>query len=205
MRLGAGFQRQWPQMLRRSFSTSTAPVAACSASRELGDKIAAASKTKCVIAVANSLAASAAFWLASQASELVVTPGGQVGSIGVFAIHVDESAFDPAIGRAVTIVKAGERKNAEHPYGPLDQTGRESMQSTVNDYYAKFVRAVARGRNATQSAVKRATAAVAWCVPRKRFAPTWPTALARSATCSPGTVSARATLNLRRGPAPRFP
>jgi len=121
---------------------------------ELGDKIAAASKKKRVIAVANSLAASGAFWLASQASELVVTPGGQVGSIGVFDVHVDESAFDPAIGRAVTIVKAGERKNAEHPYGPLDQTGRESMQSMVNDYYAKFVRAVARGRNTTQTAVR---------------------------------------------------
>ncbi|ETX26433.1 S49 family peptidase, partial [Roseivivax isoporae] len=36
-----------------------------------------------IIAVANTVAASAAYWLASQADELVVTPSGVVGSIGV--------------------------------------------------------------------------------------------------------------------------
>ena len=39
-------------------------------------------ETKPVIAVANTYAASAAYWLASQASDLVVTPSGEVGSIG---------------------------------------------------------------------------------------------------------------------------
>ena len=40
-----------------------------------------------IIAVANTMAASAAYWLASAADELVVTPSGSVGSIGVYMMH----------------------------------------------------------------------------------------------------------------------
>lgn len=121
---------------------------------ELGDKIRAAGKAKKVIAVANSVAASGAYWLAAQASELVVTPGGQVGSIGVFRLHMDESKRLEASGVTPTFVYAGERKTAGHSYGPLDATGREEIQASVNDYYDKFVRAVAAGRNATLTAVR---------------------------------------------------
>jgi len=46
---------------------------------------------KKIVAVANGMAASAAYWLACCATELVVTPSGQVGSIGVFAAHEDMS------------------------------------------------------------------------------------------------------------------
>lgn len=48
---------------------------------ELGDEIAEAAKTKPVIGVANSLSASAGYWLMSQCSQAYVTPGGEVGSI----------------------------------------------------------------------------------------------------------------------------
>lgn len=121
---------------------------------ELARKIGAAGKAKKVIGVANSEAASAAYWLLSQAAEVVVTPNGQVGSIGVYLMHVDQSAFDPAVGKAVTFVSAGEKKVAGNPYGPLDAAGREEFQASVDDYYDKFVRAVARGRNTTLTAVR---------------------------------------------------
>ena len=52
---------------------------------ELADKIYKARGTKPVYAVANSLAASAAYWIGSAASQLYVTPSGEVGSIGVLA------------------------------------------------------------------------------------------------------------------------
>lgn len=121
---------------------------------ELAQKVHAATKQKKVIAVANSLAASAAYWIASQASELVVTPNGEVGSIGVYLMHQDRSAEMEKYGRKVTFISAGELKTAGHSYGPLDDVSRAELQKGVDDYYDKFVRAVARGRNVSLTAVR---------------------------------------------------
>jgi signal peptide peptidase SppA len=121
---------------------------------ELAAKVAAAARAKKVIAVANSLAASAAYWVAAQASELVVTPGGQVGSVGIYQMHVDRSEEMKAAGRAVTFVSAGERKTAGNEYAPLDSAGRAEMEEIVNGYYEQFVRAVATGRKTSLSAVR---------------------------------------------------
>lgn len=121
---------------------------------ELADKVRAVSKDKKVIGVANSEAASAAYWILSQAGEVVVTPSGQVGSIGVYLMHVDQAEELKQLGRSVTLLSAGERKVAGNPYGPLDQLGREELQTSVNDYYDQFTRAVARGRGKAQSTVQ---------------------------------------------------
>ncbi|WP_052688250.1 S49 family peptidase [Xanthomonas sp. MUS 060] len=58
---------------------------------ELADQIQSARSIKPVVAVANSLAASAAYWIGCAAGELYVTPGGEVGSIGVWQAHFDYS------------------------------------------------------------------------------------------------------------------
>jgi len=52
---------------------------------EVAAKIRAArNDVRPIIAVANTYAASAAYWIASAADEIVVTPSGEVGSIGVY-------------------------------------------------------------------------------------------------------------------------
>jgi len=121
---------------------------------ELADKVHAAAKAKRVVAVADSEAASAAYWVAAQASELVVTPGGQVGSVGVYTAHVDVGEALKRDGRTVTLVSAGDLKTAGHRYGPLSDADRAVIQKGVDDYYDQFVRAVARGRRATLTAVR---------------------------------------------------
>ena len=121
---------------------------------ELGDKIYNAGKMKKTIAVANSLAASAAYWIACQCKEFIVSPSSQVGSIGVYQMHVDESVANELAGMKVTLVNAGELKTAANQYAPLDDTGRSVMQKGVDDYYAQFVKAVARGRGVAQSTVR---------------------------------------------------
>jgi ClpP class serine protease len=65
---------------------------------------------KPIIAVANTLAASAAYWLASQADELVVTPSGHVGAIGIYTVHQEGSRMLDEMGITTTIVSAGEHK-----------------------------------------------------------------------------------------------
>lgn len=113
---------------------------------ELADEIAAARTQKPVVAIANSLAASAAYWLGAQADELYVTPGGEVGSIGVWQAHFDYSQALAAEGVTPTLISAGKYKVEGNPYAPLDEEAQGFMQSRVNDYYGAFTKAVARGR-----------------------------------------------------------
>jgi capsid assembly protease len=121
---------------------------------ELADVIYQARGDKPIVAVANSLAASAAYWIGSAADEMVVTPGGEVGSIGVIAMHEDVSRMADAMGVTHTLITAGKFKGEGSPYAPLDQEARDALQSRVNDYYSAFVGAVARQRGTTASAVR---------------------------------------------------
>jgi capsid assembly protease len=121
---------------------------------ELGQKIYEARGSKPIIAVSNSEMASAAYWIGSAASEIVVTPSGEVGSIGVVAVHTDVSEAETAMGVKRTIVKAGKYKWEGSPYEPLGDEAKASIQEGVDRYYDGFTRAVARNRGAGQSAVK---------------------------------------------------
>lgn len=121
---------------------------------ELADEIYNARSQKHVVAVANSMAASAAYWIASAADEVVVTPGGMVGSIGVYMMHDDLSAAYEMAGVKTTIIQAGKYKTEGNSLQPLTDEARAALQEDVNSYYDMFVDAVAKGRGATSSAVK---------------------------------------------------
>jgi len=115
--------------------------------RELGDVVAQASQVKHVVAQVDSVAASAAYWVASQASEIVVTPGGDVGSIGVLAVHEEVSKQLEEKGVTETIISAGKYKAEGNPFEPLSEDAKDHIQARVYDAYGDFVDAVARGRN----------------------------------------------------------
>lgn len=110
--------------------------------------------SKPIIAVANHTAASAAYWLASAADEIVVTPSGEVGSIGVYSYHEDLSRAIEAAGVTPTLLKAGDNKAEGHPAFPLSPEAAAHMQARVDDYYAMFVRDVAMGRNVSELTVR---------------------------------------------------
>jgi signal peptide peptidase SppA len=122
--------------------------------QEAADEIIAARKTKPIVAIADSLSASAAYWLACAAGEVYVTPGGEVGSIGVWMAHQDISKALAEAGVDVTLISAGKYKVEGHPYGPLDPEARDFMQSRTNDYYQAFTKAVAKGRGVPIDAVR---------------------------------------------------
>jgi signal peptide peptidase SppA len=107
-----------------------------------------------VTAIANTMAGSAAYYLASQADEIVASPSALVGSIGVFARHVDESGALEQEGLKVTLVSAGTYKTEGNPYEPLSETARESMQAMVDEFYGAFVDAVASGRGVSSDEVR---------------------------------------------------
>ena len=119
---------------------------------ELAAEIRASAKP--VTAISNSLAASAAYWLGTAASEFFVTPGGEVGSIGVWMAHEDWSKALAEAGVATTLISAGKFKTEGNPYGPLDADAAAFMQSRVDDYYGAFTRDVAKGRNVNVDQVR---------------------------------------------------
>jgi signal peptide peptidase SppA len=122
---------------------------------ELAAEIAAArGQGKPIVAVADSMAASAAYWLASQADELVVTPSGLVGSIGVIAAHDDLSGALAQRGIVTTFVTAGKFKAEGASEFPLSAEAREQLQREVDRYYGMFVGAVAGGRGVPNAAVR---------------------------------------------------
>jgi|GEM_PF-1622690 len=122
---------------------------------EAGDAIFAARKNANVVALINPLAASAAYWIASQASEVVCVPSGDVGSIGVFMMHVDCSAAFDAAGIKPTFIFATDspHKVEGNMFEPLGDETREYLLGEVDVIMAQFVKAVARGRGVPVSKV----------------------------------------------------
>jgi signal peptide peptidase SppA len=121
---------------------------------ELAAEIMKARTQKPVVAVANSLAASAAYWIGCAAGEFYVTPGGEVGSIGVWQAHFDYSKALEGDGVKPTLISAGKFKVEGNPYVPLDLEALSFMQSRVDDYYNAFAKAVAKGRGLTVNDVR---------------------------------------------------
>jgi signal peptide peptidase SppA len=122
--------------------------------QELADAIFEARSAKPVVAVANSVAASAAYYAASQATELYAAPGAEVGSIGVYTMHADYTGALEQAGVKVDIIKAGKFKAEGNPYEPLSEDARAAVQASVDSYYGDFIRSVARGRNVSLKAVR---------------------------------------------------
>lgn len=120
---------------------------------ELARTIREARGTKPLVAVANTRAASAAYWLASQADELAVTPSGDVGSIGVYAVHSDLSGLYEKAGVKNTLISAGDHKTEGHPYVPLTEEAEANIQATIDEFYEMFVEDVALGRRVSASTV----------------------------------------------------
>lgn len=121
---------------------------------ELADLIYGARGQKPIVAIADHLAASAAYWIATAADELMVTPSGEVGSIGVFAAHEDVSRALDQEGVTVNLISAGKFKTEGNPYQPLSEEARAAIQARVDDYYGLFVKAVARGRGVSVADVR---------------------------------------------------
>jgi signal peptide peptidase SppA len=121
---------------------------------ELADEIYGSRSQKKTIAVANGMAGSAAYWLGASASEMVVVPSGEVGSIGVFCAHEDLSKAIEAEGVKISLISAGKFKVDGNPYEALSDSARADMQSRVEAYYSMFANTVARGRRASQREVR---------------------------------------------------
>lgn len=122
---------------------------------ETGAVVAAAAREKRVIAVADSLMASAAYWIGAQASEVVVSPSAEIGSIGVLAVHLDLSKALDDFGIKTTILRSTPFKAEGNPFEPLSAEAQASIMASVDEAHQDFLRAVAQGRSVTVGRVQQ--------------------------------------------------
>ncbi len=109
---------------------------------------------KPIATFAEGLMASAGVWIGTAADAVFIDSGStSVGSIGVVATHVDVSKREEALGQKTTEIVAGRFKRAASQYGPLTETGRETIQSEVDYLYSLFVADVAENRGTTEADV----------------------------------------------------
>lgn len=120
---------------------------------DLVDEIYRARGVKPIIAIADEEAFSAAYTIASAADQVYLPATGFVGSVGVIAIHVDQSGYDDMMGVKYTTVYAGDRKADFNRHDPLKPDARDSLQQHIDIAYGLLTGVVARNRGMTKEAV----------------------------------------------------
>lgn len=121
---------------------------------ELGDAIFAAREAKPIWAQVTGIAASAAYYIASQANRIIAQRMDLIGSIGIRMLVYDFSKlFEDAGIRAIPI-DTGEFKSAGAMGTEITERQQEYFRSIVQAYFEDFVAAVVRGRRISKKAVK---------------------------------------------------
>ena len=127
---------------------------------DLADRVLSLRGVKPVYAVADEACLSAAYALACGAERFYVTQTGAVGSIGVVALHADQSGADEKAGVRYDYITAGERKADANPHAPLSDEARATLQAEVDRLYGLFTGIVARCRNLPDAQVREQQAGV---------------------------------------------
>jgi signal peptide peptidase SppA len=108
---------------------------------------------KPIIAQAQHLMASAAYWAMACATEIVASPSSMVGSIGVYTIHEDLSQLLEMEGIKITYISAGKYKVDGNETQPLSKEVLARIQAKVDEPYARFKADVSKGRGVPLEAI----------------------------------------------------
>jgi ClpP class serine protease len=127
------------------------PGGAVSGINAFADVVSAGAKKKATTAFVAGTAASAAYWIASAAGEVVVDRTGIVGSIGVVAAVPVQVAPDSGGDLWIEIVSTSAPNKRPDP---TTEEGRAEIVSTLDALEKLFVADVAKGRKTTADKVK---------------------------------------------------
>ena len=111
-------------------------------------------------AIADEAALSAAYAIACAADRLWLTRTAEVGSIGVVAVHIDESVADAKAGLNYTFLHAGAHKIDGHPHAPLPAPVAADIQADIDQLHDQFIALVAGFRCLTPEAIRDTEARV---------------------------------------------
>ncbi len=121
---------------------------------ELGDTIFAARKEKQIVAQVHGMAASAGYYIASQATSIVAHRMDLIGSIGTTATIYDYSELFAKEGIEAVVIDTGEFKSAGVLGAKLTENQRAEFQRIVDGYFDDFVKVIARGRGVAESKIR---------------------------------------------------
>ena len=102
---------------------------------------------KPVFAYTDSLMASAAYHIGSQASAVYSSESAFVGSIGARVVHVEKSGMLDRIGITVSAFGKGKHKLDHSPFRPLSQDEAADLQAMVDEAHAEFRAVVESARS----------------------------------------------------------
>lgn len=102
-----------------------------------------AASAKPVHALVHPLAASAGYWLASQCSDIALTPGSWVGSVGTMTSAAQP--MQPGMGGDQLFIQTSAHAGAKRPDLSSDH-GKELTQLRLDQMEAEFLSDVSRGR-----------------------------------------------------------
>ena len=111
-------------------------------------------------AIADEAALSAAYAIACAADRLWLTRTAEVGSIGVVAVHVDESVADAKAGLNYTFLHAGAHKVDGHPHAPLPAPVAADIQTDIELLHEQFISLVEGFRRLTPDSIRNTEARV---------------------------------------------
>jgi signal peptide peptidase SppA len=106
---------------------------------------------KPITAYVPGMAASAAYWIASAADEIILADTGEVGSIGVVAAYTDDKEAQRKKGVFTHEIVSSQSPNKRPDISTKE--GRALIQSVVDDLAGIFVSTVARNRGVTEDHV----------------------------------------------------
>jgi signal peptide peptidase SppA len=101
---------------------------------------------KPIVAHADYLVASAAYWIAAQADEIIASPSALVGSVGVYSMHVDQSGLLEQLGIKVSLIAEPAEKIEGNPFEPLGEDAEAHMRGIISQGLATFRADVSAGR-----------------------------------------------------------
>jgi signal peptide peptidase SppA len=131
------------------------PGGTAAGTKELADDVAAAAKQKPVWAFIEDLGASAAYWIASQATHVYANPTAIVGSIGTYGVVYDYSAMAAKEGIKVHVIRAGDFKGAFTPGTEVTAEQLTEQQKIVTELNEFFIRGVKAGRKLSLEAARQ--------------------------------------------------
>lgn len=118
---------------------------------DLAAEVREAAKIKPVIAYIEDLGASAAYWVASQATEIVANRGAFVGSLGVYGVIHDTSGAYEREGIKVHVVSSGGAKGKGVAGVPVDETTLAEERRLIEAITDLFKLNVREGRGFSEA------------------------------------------------------
>jgi protease-4 len=97
---------------------------------------------KPVIACAQEVMASGAYYVATGCNEIYAQPTSVVGSIGVIINTFTVDGTLAKIGVRNEVIKSGPLKDMGSPFKPFSDDERAVMQGMIDEYYGRFVQVV---------------------------------------------------------------